>query len=177
MEPRMPRPRQRVCLQDGLKLDLNRLARRGFVQRGANLGPRGITWTHSYWGAIASGIISADMSGQNVGWLRIQLDNFNQTIVLIARPRHFGGRQWYFMCPTMNRPVSVLWKPNGALDFRCRRAWEIASLINRNSTTPQIDRQIENRENEGRSANDISRPLSADPPRWRPATPEFRPVS
>src|SRR5712671_6781484 len=32
----MSRPRQRVCLQDGLKLDLNWLARKGFVKRGAN---------------------------------------------------------------------------------------------------------------------------------------------
>ena len=38
MEPWMPRPRERVCLQDGLKLDLNRLARQGFVRRGANIG-------------------------------------------------------------------------------------------------------------------------------------------
>jgi hypothetical protein len=38
----MARPRQRVCLQDGLKLDLNRLARKGFVQHGANIGVRGI---------------------------------------------------------------------------------------------------------------------------------------
>jgi hypothetical protein len=32
----MSRPRQRVCLQDGLKLDLNQLARKGFIKRGAN---------------------------------------------------------------------------------------------------------------------------------------------
>ena len=46
----MPRPRERVCLQDGLKLDLNRLARKGFIKHGATIGVRGITWTHSYWG-------------------------------------------------------------------------------------------------------------------------------
>lgn len=34
----MPRPRERVCLQDGLKLDLNRLAKKGFIQLGANIG-------------------------------------------------------------------------------------------------------------------------------------------
>ena len=64
MEPRMPRPRERVCLQDGLKLDLNRLARKGFIKHGANIGVRGITWTHSYWGDVATGRISADMSGK-----------------------------------------------------------------------------------------------------------------
>jgi hypothetical protein len=119
----MPRPRQRVCLQDGLKLDLNRLARKGFIKRGANIGGRGITWTHSYRGEIANGIISADMSGSNEGWLRIQLGNLDQWISLVPQNRHFGGRQWYFRCPVKGRLVSVLWKPNGATQFRSLQAW------------------------------------------------------
>ena len=45
----MSRPRERVCLQDGLKLDLNRLARKGFIRRGARSGPMGIRWYSSYW--------------------------------------------------------------------------------------------------------------------------------
>jgi hypothetical protein len=82
MEPRMPRPRERVCLQDGLKLDLNRLARKGFIKPGANIGARGITWTHSYWGEIANGVISADMSEPNEGWLRIQLGSLDQWVTI-----------------------------------------------------------------------------------------------
>ena len=34
----MGRARQRVWLQDGLKLDLNRLARNGFIKPSANIG-------------------------------------------------------------------------------------------------------------------------------------------
>jgi hypothetical protein len=97
----MPRPRERVCLQDGLKLDLNRLARKGFIKHGTNIGGRGITWTHSYWGEIATGTISADMSGTDGGWFRIQLGSLDQWVTLVSRPRLFGGRQWYFMCPIM----------------------------------------------------------------------------
>jgi hypothetical protein len=82
----MPRPRERVCLQDGLRLDLNRLAQKRFVQRGANIGPRGITWTHSYWGEVATGIISADMSGKDEGWFRIELGSLDQWIILVPRP-------------------------------------------------------------------------------------------
>lgn len=119
----MPRPRERVCLQDGLKLDLNRLVRRGFIQRGARSGPVGIRWSHGYWGEIATGIITADLSSISGGWLRLQLDNLDQRIILIARPRHFGGCQWYFMCPIRNRPVSVLWRPPGATRFCSRQTW------------------------------------------------------
>ena len=119
----MGKNRVRVCLQDGLKLDLNRLARKGFIRRGANIGLRGITWSHSYWGDIGSGMISADMVGPVEGWFRIQLGSLDQRIRLVSRPRHFGGRQWYFVCPVMNRIVSVLWKPNGATRFSSRQTW------------------------------------------------------
>jgi hypothetical protein len=119
----MPRPRQRACLQDGLKLDLNRLARRGYIRRGVKSGPVGIRWISTYWEEeIASGVITADMSGEHEGWLRLRGD-FDEWITLVARPRHFGGRQWYFLCPAMNRPVSVLWRPPGARRFRSRHAW------------------------------------------------------
>jgi hypothetical protein len=47
----------------------------------------------------------------------------DQTIILIARPRRFGGRQWYFMCSVRNRLASVLWKPSGATRFCSRQTW------------------------------------------------------
>jgi hypothetical protein len=91
LEPLMPRPHDRFCLQDGLKLDFNRLARRGFIQHGANIGVRGITWTHSYWGEIASGLISADMSGNGEGWLLIQLRNLDKWTTLVFEPSSYGN--------------------------------------------------------------------------------------
>lgn len=119
----MPRPRARVCLQDGLKLDLNRLTRNGVIRPGARSGPRRIGWYSTYWDKeLASALITADMSGAQEGWFRLEGD-FNERIILVARPRHFGGRQWYFMCPAMNRPVSVLWRPPGARQFCSRQAW------------------------------------------------------
>jgi hypothetical protein len=60
----VPHNRYRACLQDGLKLDLNRLARKGFVKIGASTGPDGIVWKHSYWGEVVQGTISADKTGQ-----------------------------------------------------------------------------------------------------------------
>jgi hypothetical protein len=70
----MARQRERACLEQGLKLDLVQLARRGFIQFGANVGPRGIQWTEGLFGeAIWSGVITADMSGPDFGWLQLNM--------------------------------------------------------------------------------------------------------
>ena len=119
----MPRPRRRVCLQEGLHLDLSQLARDGLIQRGARTGQRVIQWTHPHWGEIASGFIGADMSGPREGWLYIRIGNFTQLVTLEEQPRRFGGRQWYFVCPITKRSVSVVWKPEGAEQFCSRQAW------------------------------------------------------
>jgi len=120
----MPRPLQRVRLESGLKLDLNRLIRRGFIQPGVITGAVGIAWADKYTGdEIASGLITADLSSIE-GWFRIQLGSLDQRIMLTTRRRHFGGRQWYFVCPYTNRPASVLWKPPGAQSFASRQKWQ-----------------------------------------------------
>src|SRR5258708_1418747 len=72
---------------------------------------------------FASGIITADMSGSEFGWLQINMENFQQCVGLILMPRHFGGGQWLFVCSELNRPASVLWRPPGALFFWCRQYW------------------------------------------------------
>jgi hypothetical protein len=39
-------------------LDLNRLARKGFVKFGVNIGARGISWGNFHRGEVASGVTS-----------------------------------------------------------------------------------------------------------------------
>ena len=119
----MPKPRQRTCLNQGLKLDLNKLRRQGLVRPGSRSGPNGIRWSSDYWGEIASGVITANMEGKYEGWFRIQLADLDQWITLVPRPRHFGGHQWYFICPVMNRDCSVVWLPPGANRFCSRQTW------------------------------------------------------
>jgi hypothetical protein len=119
----MPRPRQRACLNQGLKLDLNKLGRQGLVRPGARSGPTGICWNSAYWGEIASGLITANMEGRYEGWLRIQIGDLDQRIILVPRPRHFGGYQRYFVCPVMNCDCSVVWLPPGASRFCSRQKW------------------------------------------------------
>jgi hypothetical protein len=119
----MPKARRRVCLEDGLKLDLNELRRKELVQPGAERSVV-IRWTYTYTGEeIANGVITSNMEGTYEGWLRIQLGSLDQTIILVPKPRYFGGYQWYFVCPVMNRYASVLWMPSGANRFCSRQAW------------------------------------------------------
>jgi hypothetical protein len=119
----MPRPRQRACLQDGLKLDLNQLARQGFIKFGADIGARAISWSDSYQREITRGVISADMRDCSHAWFRIAMGRFLQQIALVSRPRHLGGHQWFFLCPATGRLATVLWQPPGASEFCSRQAW------------------------------------------------------
>ena len=119
----MSRDRQRVPLEEGLSLDLNKFARYHLVERGARSDDRSVRWVHPQWGETASGHVSADMSGTHEGWLQVRIGDFCQCLHLVAQPRKFGGRQWYFVCPITNRLVSVVWKPAGADKFCSRHAW------------------------------------------------------
>ena len=120
----MRRGSRRVCLENGLKLNINSMARRGIIRPGAASGPVRTHWTNKYIGEeIATGIITADMSGTREGWFRINVGRLDQHITVIARERNFGGRQWYFLCPYQNRCASVLWMPPGAHSFASRQHW------------------------------------------------------
>ena len=79
--------------------------------------------TNNYTGEeIAKAYIAAYMRPHE-GRLVIGIDNLAQTVFLTPRPRHFGGCQWYFVCPIINRCASVLWMPPGARRFCSRQAW------------------------------------------------------
>ena len=141
----MPRPMSRLRLESGLKLDLNRLMRQGKIRAAASTTSN-ITWRNDYTGEnIASGTITVHMDGPDEGWFpnegrfHIQIGSLHQRIRLVSRPRHFGGWQWYFRCPYMNRLVSVLWKPPGARDFACRQKWGRQVAYGSQCSTP-IDR-------------------------------------
>jgi hypothetical protein len=136
----MPRSRQRICLQQqALKLDINCLARRGLISPGSTTGPHSIRWMNSTGEVIASGWISADMEGDAEGWLNIHIGELEQTITLVTMPRHYGGRQWFFVCPVTNRRASVLWLPRGAQHFASSHAWP-GQVAHRSQFMTPIDR-------------------------------------
>lgn len=119
----MARWRERVRLESGLKLDLNKLMRDGSVKRG-ELTRRATVWTRIPSGeVVAAAIIEADMRPDSPARLTIERDGREQCIRLCAVRRHFGGVQWYFTCPETHERASVLWKPPGARHFASREAF------------------------------------------------------
>ena len=117
----MARPRQRVRLQDGLWIDLNKLLRDG--PPGTIPWPIEIGWTSNFYGEVAKGWITIERETEDRGCLRIVMNELDQRLELIAQPRHFGGQQWYFRCPVTSRKCSVVWLPPGASRFSSRQAW------------------------------------------------------
>ena len=119
----MPRPTRRARLEYGVKLNINRLIQSGAIQPGAHI-QSGTIWRDTYCGELTAKF-EAKISNTEEGWFRIGIAeiDLDQRITLVSCPRHFGGRQWYFMCPYVNRRVSVLWMPPGARYFACRQRW------------------------------------------------------
>jgi hypothetical protein len=117
-------------LELGLHLDINQLLRDCFVEPGQMTQLKDCHWLDADGDVKANARIAADMTiGATVtnaaryGAMRIVADWINQTIQLVARPRHFGGRQCYFVCPRQGQYVSVLWSPPGQRYFAGRRSW------------------------------------------------------
>ena len=118
---------QRVPLELGLQLNINQLIGDGLVQAGEVTQLSDFYWLDDEGDERASARIEADLTKPSAddaryGTMRIQANWINQTIRLIGCPRHFGGRQWYFVCPVQNRCVSVLWSLPGRKFFAGRKS-------------------------------------------------------
>ena len=123
----MPRHKQRIPLQLGLQLNINRLISNGLVQPGKVTKPSDFYWLDDEGDVRATAQISADITNPSAndacyGTMRIHASWIDQTIRLVGCPRHFGGRQWYFVCPVQNRCVSVLWFLPGRRSFAGRKS-------------------------------------------------------
>ena len=78
----MPRPRYRACLQDGLKLNVNNLLRKGWITAGALSGPYLMTWRYTYTDEeICSALISS----------KLHVDEFGVACGLALLDEQFDG--------------------------------------------------------------------------------------
>ena len=76
----MARSRQRVRLEDGLKLNINKLIGRGGIQPGSKT--RAIVGCpQAYGGQSLSGVLTADLSYPVRGWMRLELGSEAATTI------------------------------------------------------------------------------------------------
>jgi hypothetical protein len=117
----MARPRKRIELEDGVKLDVNKLRIQGTSQ-GETI--QQVICCNPRYSSDARGIghLVWRFSSATRGSMRLLLRPLDQLIDLVAEPRHFGGVQWYFLCPLTGRRASILWMPPGASCFASREA-------------------------------------------------------
>jgi hypothetical protein len=118
----MARPRKRTELEDCLKLDLNILRVQAIAQ--GEPTQQVVCCYPRYSGdARRFGLLVWRFSSATRGSMRLLVHSLDQSIDLVAAPRHFGGVQWYFLCPLTGRRASVLWMPQGESCFASRQAW------------------------------------------------------
>lgn len=118
---------KRVPLELGLHLNVNQLIKDRFVIPGEETQPSNYYWLDQDGDDQASARITSDLTDtsadpERCGTMRIQAKWIDQTVRLIGCPRHFGGVQWYFVCPVQNQYVSVLWSFPGRRHFVGRKS-------------------------------------------------------
>jgi hypothetical protein len=112
----MPRDRQRLTLESGPKLDLAKLIPSGAGKPGSHIQ---CVLTYGLGETITAILKLSDYGGL----LNLSFQGGQQTFSLMSSPRHFGGLQWYAVCPKTAHWVRVLHRPLGATFFDSRHAW------------------------------------------------------
>ena len=130
--PPMARQRKRTQLEDCLKIVVNRLRLQAISQGETTQWI--IRWDPSYSSNPRTmGLLTCRLASATRGSVRLLLRSLDQSINLVALPRHFGGHQWYFLCPLTGRRASVLWMPPTKVVSRHAKRGEANSRTPRNS--------------------------------------------
>jgi hypothetical protein len=112
----MPRDRQRLTLESGPKVDLAKLIPNGTGRPDSHIR---CILTYGSGETITAVLRLQDFGGL----LELSYGSRQQTFSLVSSPRHFGGLQWYAICPRTGRRARVLYRPLGAASFASRHGW------------------------------------------------------
>jgi hypothetical protein len=120
----VPRPGYRVRLESGFRLNINQLAKVGGIPPVGSISLLSKSWSDSYTAETsATAMLRIERQTDRWGSCTISMNGRQQRVSIQGSPRHYGGLQWYFICPVMNRVISILWMPPGASTFACRERW------------------------------------------------------
>jgi hypothetical protein len=112
----MPRARERLTLESGPVLDLAKIIPKGAAKPGVDIRNG---WTFSTGEVIGIQV----RLWEDHGSLDLSFEGRRQSFTLASQSRHFGGSQWYVVCPKTWKHVRMLFRPSGAPYFGSRHAW------------------------------------------------------
>jgi hypothetical protein len=133
-------------VESGLTLDINRLLR----QR--NIVPGGYRAGSLIWSKVATGEklatigYEASLLDPDDAWVRLRYsangDPQDYRVRLATSSCHFGGRRWWWRCPSSGRRVAKLYLPPGAKKFAARAVYRLAHRSQRGTALDRShDRQ------------------------------------
>jgi len=148
------RPATKPVIENGLRLDLAHLRRKGLFFPDGNMHSLGLTWTNSD-GEDTASIGMSYATGEQGGWLRLRYTvmtyyedepiHVDETFQLENVPQPFGGVRWFVVCPQRQTLCRVLYKPPGATHFRSRKGFR-SRLAYRSQSGSQYDRWLRARD-------------------------------
>ncbi|MFC1458774.1 hypothetical protein ACETIH_19160 [Microvirga arabica] len=139
----------RPTVEDSLVLDLNKLIRDQMFRPQCAL--RGsMAWRGFYSGDVTACIGYEAHMGDESGCARLtytitsrssgEKRHHDYWIELVATPQPFGGKRWWWICPTSGRRVAKLYKPDGAETFASRQAYRLTYQSQKENP---VDRALE----------------------------------
>ncbi len=159
----------RPTIEQGLKLDLRLLRRRGQFCPDGHQYNINLQWTYTYTEEKIANVGMSYCAGLEEGWLRLSYTStpyggepikVNETFWLERFPQPFGGCRWYIICPTTNRRCQCLYLPPGATRFRSRQGFRVRLQYQ----SQKLDRRYRLMETGRKIA---ARVLQAGPQKWR----------
>ncbi|MEO7864130.1 MAG: hypothetical protein ABIU05_27585 [Nitrospirales bacterium] len=121
-------------IDQGLKIDLRSLRRRGQFRADGNHYQINLQWTYSYTEEKVGNVRMSYCAGGDGSWLRLEYTatpyggepfRVNETFALERFPQPFGGYRWYVICPRTHSRCQCLYLPPGATRFRSRQGFGV----------------------------------------------------
>jgi hypothetical protein len=164
----------RPTVESGITLDIRYLKRDALLQPGKWSGSWQWRWVP--WGQLAAHVEYEADAEEEAGSLHIAsvtlFDPFGrsvrmqgQTIRLVTTVPRFGGRRWWFICPSTGRRVMKLHLPYGARVFASRQAYGLGYAVQRESPRDKAYRRARKARHRIGGSDDLTAPLPGKP-KW-----------
>ncbi|MFC4174166.1 hypothetical protein ACFOYU_19305 [Microvirga sp. GCM10011540] len=140
----------RPTVENSITLDLRHLIRAGLGSGSPQSGNLQWTWPNSRQPVCYIEYQAA--FGENTGTLEMaSINRFNslgepfrvggQRIHLVTTTPPYGGRRWWFVCPSTGRRVMKLYLPYGARIFASQKAYRLGYAVQREGALDQARRR------------------------------------